>query len=209
MKCSALYKDWIRFLKKNGYFSDYMYTIGRVSNVTYWKTFSSLNRPGVNQAIFMQYRKDWKTIFYPHNIECNSYGLLVQAMKAVDARVRHVSQIYELACDKLKPFKKNVVWRDVAYNFYLEHLVSVYGNDTVNKMLRKIEERKKKREKEAKKKTTNTWTAVWDSPIEVITRQDSTIQTEVRHREREIRGQWFDQVHRNRLRREERWRMRR
>ena len=216
MKFCEIYKDWVRFLKKRGDYGYYLYTLGRVHDEHFYLSFGSKKIPA-KKVMFIQPKKInlYRTL---PDTESLTYPLLMLRMKRIDERATMLSKLYHQNYSETV-FSKTICWYGLAKEFYIEHLINVYGEDAVNRMfqrmLRKKEETRRKKEEER-----NKWLHWWDDyevvfdPPRVETAETrvnaGTYTTQVRRRrEEEVRGQWYDQVYRNRLRRQDRWRLRR
>jgi hypothetical protein len=218
MECSETYKNWVKYLKMKGLYCEYLYTMGKVVDHNFFSIFSQKDRPKSSKTFILSSSDITGSPFWGSTrFEHITRPDLIKIMKEVDNRISSLNNVYRYRDGVDKVFTRDIVWADVVREFYIDELRQKYGEEALERMYKRREIRReqlRKAEEERRKKhweEISTWSFDLDMPdIRVETARTAATYTGVpRHRNREERGQWYDRINRNNIRRQDRWRFRR
>jgi hypothetical protein len=227
MECSETYKNWVKYLKIKGLYCEYLYTMGKVVDHNFFIIFSS-KRPKpdktfiVNSADITCFPKIKEII----KIKEITKSDLMKIMKQVDSRVMSINNVYMYQEHVRMVFINNISWATVVKEFFIYELRQKYGDEALERMYKRMEIRKEKLRKAEEEKRKKLYEDMWGSDSRTIeprgewyfTLPDPPLAETarpmpethvVRRRNREERGQWYDRINTNNIRRQDRWRFRR
>jgi len=232
MECSETYKNWVKYLKINGLYCEYLYTMGKVVDHNFFIIFSSKDRPKADKAFIVNSVDVTCSPFWQPRIkeiikikEITKSDLM-RVMKQVDSRVISINNVYRYQGHVQRVFIKHITWATVVKEFFIYELRQKYGDEALERMRKRMVIRKEKLRKAEEEKRKKLYEDMWGSDSRTIeprgewyfTLPDPPLAETarpipethvVRRRNREERGQWYDRINTNNIRRQDRWRFRR
>jgi hypothetical protein len=143
-------------------------------------------------------------------------------MKQVDSRVISINNVYRYRENVRRVFIKHITWATVVKEFFMDELRQKYGDEALERMYKRMEIRREQLRKAEEERRKIIWGSdsriieprgEWyftlpDPPLAETARPIPETHV-VRRRNREERGQWYDRINTNNIRRQDRWRFRR
>ena len=222
MECSETYKNWVKYLKIKGLYCEYLYTMGKIVDHNFFIIFSPKDRPKPDKAFIVNSVDIACSTFWSPNIKEMTKPDLMRIMRQVDSRVSSINNVYRYQEYAQNVFIKHITWTTVVKEFFIHELRQKYGDEALERMYKRREIRREQLRKAEEERRKKLYEDIWgiepsggfyfafpDQPLAETARTAATHTGVTRHRNREERGQWYDRINRNNIRRQDRWRFRR